>query len=135
MLAENDISLIAVEYFGRERHITRSLSFKFYFVSSLKILTLFDDFLINKTCSCFYQTLYSPWIQFIILLAVLSYNYCIIYLLKLTYKFLLTEPRKLYVLYRRLIRRVHGLWETDFRAHWRVDFWYLKMKPSAHISV
>ena len=25
--------------------------------------------------------------------------------------------------------------ETDFSGHWRVDFWYLKMKPSAHISV
>ena len=34
-----------------------------------------------------------------------------------------------------LTRRVHGLRETDLRGHWRVDFWYLKMKPSAHISV
>ena len=30
-----------------------------------------------------------------------------------------------------LTRRVHTLWETDFRGHWRVDFWYLKMKPNA----
>ena len=31
--------------------------------------------------------------------------------------------------------RVHTLRETDFRGHWRVDLWYLKMKPSAHIFV
>ena len=30
-----------------------------------------------------------------------------------------------------LTRRVHTLRETDFRRHWRVDFWYLKMKPCA----
>ena len=32
-----------------------------------------------------------------------------------------------------LIRRVHNLWETDFCGHWRVDFWYLKMKSSVRI--
>ena len=32
-------------------------------------------------------------------------------------------------------RRVHTLRETDFRGHWRVDFWSLKMKPGPHISV
>ena len=31
---------------------------------------------------------------------------------------------------KKLTRRVHTLRETDFRRHWRVDFWYLKMKPS-----
>ena len=31
--------------------------------------------------------------------------------------------------------RVHTLREMDFCGHWRVDFWYLKMKPSAHIFV
>ena len=30
---------------------------------------------------------------------------------------------------------VHTLWESDFRGHWRVDFWYLKIKPSAQISI
>ena len=34
-----------------------------------------------------------------------------------------------------LTRRVHTFREMDFPGHWRVDFWYLKMKPSAHISV
>ena len=33
-----------------------------------------------------------------------------------------------------LTRRVHTLRETDFRRHWRVDFWYLKMKPSVSNS-
>jgi len=32
-------------------------------------------------------------------------------------------------------RRVHPPRETDFCGHWRVDFWYLKMKLSAHIFV
>ena len=35
----------------------------------------------------------------------------------------------------KLTRRVHALQETEFFGYWRVDFWYLKMKPSAHISV
>ena len=34
-----------------------------------------------------------------------------------------------------LTRRVHTLQETDFRRHWRVDFWYLKMKPSVPNSI
>ena len=34
-----------------------------------------------------------------------------------------------------LTRRVHTLQKRDFRGHWRVDFWYLKMKSSAYISV
>ena len=34
-----------------------------------------------------------------------------------------------------LTRRDHTLRETNFCGHWRVDFWYLKMKPSALISV
>ena len=37
--------------------------------------------------------------------------------------------------YLRLTRRVHTLRETDFRRHWRVDFWYLKMKPSVPNSI
>ena len=40
----------------------------------------------------------------------------------------LSRKRKWYL-------RVHILRETDFRGHRRVHFWYLKMKPSAHIFV
>ena len=29
-----------------------------------------------------------------------------------------------------LTRRVHTLWKTDFTGALKVDFWYLKMKPS-----
>ena len=34
-----------------------------------------------------------------------------------------------------LARRVHTPRETDFRGYWRVNFLYLKMKPSAHFFV
>ena len=34
-----------------------------------------------------------------------------------------------------LTRRVHTIQETDFRGNWRVNFWYLKMKPSMPNSV
>ena len=37
------------------------------------------------------------------------------------------EIRYIYI----LTRRGSNLRETDFSGHWRVDFWYLKMRPSA----
>ena len=45
-------------------------------------------------------------------------------------KFYSLRPK--YVL---LTRRVHTLRETDFRGHWRVDFWYVKRKPSVPNSI
>ena len=45
------------------------------------------------------------------------------------------EVIKIFIAGSILTRRVHTLPETEFREHWRVDFWYLNMKPSAHISV